>query len=263
MSYVRGRYPAQRESNNRERTSHNGGRTRAVMAWPSPEAYPYAGARYYPQKMFRLPLLFALCMLAGAAPLSARWIADPIIRFVALVVIAAGYAVIALVFDRRTSLKRYSPLAVAFLVLALVQCGNELARGFSLLALQQHPVPGNPLASTVAGTIEVQLLGTLVAIGLILGFTGLFDTERKLNYFGLGRIGVLFVLSIVAFALVAAAMVRHTSRFIPMHQLPPTAYLALLPAVAILAISNGFKRSSSFEASSCAGTRRTSRSGRR
>ena len=187
-------------------------------------------------------LLFALCVLAGATPLCARWIPGAAARSIALAMITIGYAAIAVLVDRRDRLRPYSPLASAFLVLSLVQCGNELVRWFNLVALHQTPVGGNPLASTVTGTVVVQLLETGVAVALVLGLTRLFDRGRELTYFEPGRIRVLLVLSIVVFAFVMVAMARHGSRFIPMHVgIAPARYLALTPTLAVLAISNGFQ----------------------
>jgi len=143
---------------------------------------------------------------------------------------------------RSTRLKPFAPLAYAFLILAVVQCGNELARGFCTSVLHQAPIAGNPLASSVAGTLVVQLLETVVAVGLVVGLTRLFDGNWALTYFGLGRARLLLVLSIVMFGLVALAMARHSSGYIPMRgSLAPTKYLRLLPALAVLAISNGFQ----------------------
>src|SRR6185437_10244704 len=187
-------------------------------------------------------LLFATCVLAGALPLAARWIPDASVRLMISLLIAAVYFGVAFLVRRKISVESYASLAFAFFILALVQVGNDLVPYFSSMALHQSAVAGDPLGSTIFGTISVQLVETFIAVGAVLLITKAIYGNFESIYAGIGRVGWLLVLSLVVFVLMVFITVRHTSSFIPVNAaFSIQKYFSLLPALFVLAISNGFQ----------------------
>jgi hypothetical protein len=70
--------------------------------------------------------------------------------------IAAILLAVALLPRRPSGRPRSLPFA--FFVFAVVQVLNNSVPYLAVSALHQPPVPGNPLASTVSGTVLIQLL---------------------------------------------------------------------------------------------------------
>jgi membrane protease YdiL (CAAX protease family) len=119
---------------------------------------------------------------------------------------------------------------------------NDLVPYFGIHILHQGPISGNPLASTVIGTVIIQLLDTLIAIGSIFVLTKASGKELSSVYAQNGKFGMLLVLSIIAFLIIGIISARHTSHFIPTNGVfTLDRYLALTPALLVLVISNGLQ----------------------
>src|SRR5579871_3268501 len=127
-----------------------------------------------PQRDTRQTWLLALvCVGAGAAPFAVRWISgDVATRIVYGLLITVVYAAVAWLARRTPSLRPYWELAFAFFVLALSQVlNNSIPAWVGTELLHDPPNAGNPMASTTSGTVIVQLLETIIAIGSVVGFT--------------------------------------------------------------------------------------------
>jgi membrane protease YdiL (CAAX protease family) len=189
-------------------------------------------------------LLAVLCILAGAAALSYGFISNDLERFSYTVIIAVAYLAITLLARRRESnLRRFWELSFAFFVLAFVQVLNNLSRSFGAYVLHQPPVPGDPLASTVSGSVVVQLVETLVAIVPILVLTKAAGMPLRTVYARKGKLRGWFVVAIAIFVLFYIAAARGgTSGFIPTRgPVPLGNFLALTPTLLVMVISNGFQ----------------------
>src|SRR5438552_3843341 len=104
-------------------------------------------------------VLALLCVGAGVAPLAARWIPGDAARIFYGVLISALYFAFAQFAPTRPSLRQFREIALAFAVFALVQVLNNALPPFvSGAMLHDAPNEGDPLASTVFGTVVIQLL---------------------------------------------------------------------------------------------------------
>jgi membrane protease YdiL (CAAX protease family) len=187
-------------------------------------------------------VLFILCVCAGAAPFAARWIQGGVARFSCLTATTVLFLVLAWVLHERPAWRKYWELPFAFFILSLVQLLNGLVPYFRTYVLHQPTVPGNPLASTVLGTVVIQLLETFIALVPILVLTKVSGKPLGSVYARKGRLGALFVLSALAFAAMAIVMARHAGRFTPTNgSITLDRYLALSPALFVLVVSNGFQ----------------------
>ena len=194
--------------------------------------------------------LALVCLGAGAAALGARWVPDAVARIAFGLVLAAGLLALVLLAGKVAALRPYRDLSFAFFVFALVQVLNNALPGYvGLHVLRDPPTTGNPLASTVYGTVAIQLLETAIAVVPILALTklaGLDPGSLYIRWRASGR-WLLFATGafVALYAFVATLPLRPGS---PAQRLLPTnglvtldRFLALTPALLVLALSNGFQ----------------------
>jgi len=189
-------------------------------------------------------LLAILCLCAGLSSLSARWISNDVLKLSYGLLIAAVYLAFTVLARKVSSLRRFWELSFAFFILALVQLLNNSVPSFvGIHILHDPPVPGNPLASTVSGTVIIQLLGTLVTIVPIIALTKISGNELSSIYARIGKRSIWIIAPIISFIIFAIVTVTHHSeRLLPtngtvtLHRL-----LVLTPALLVLVISNGFQ----------------------
>ena len=194
--------------------------------------------------------LAAICLVAGAAPLAVRWIPDLTARIAFGLLIAAGLLALWAVGRKVASLRPYRDLALVFFVFALVQVlNNSIPDAFRAYLLRDAPTTGNPLASTVSGSVAMQLLETAIAIVPILVLIKLAGLDLGSVYARRGAGGRWLVLAIGVFlalyVFVATLPLRPGS---PAQRLLPTngpvtldRLLALTPALLVMVLSNGFQ----------------------
>jgi uncharacterized protein len=207
---------------------------------------PVAGER--PRRLTAAAAL--LCLGAGVAPLAARWIAGDSVRIVYGVFLTALYLAVALIARRTPALRPFWELSFAFSIFALVQVLNNILPGYvGRHILHTPPRAGNPLASTVSGTVVIQLLETAIAILPVIGFTLLSGRDLGTIYARVGRRGGWFSFALVFFVgfyvYLATLTLRPDS---PARRLLPTNgplslahLLALTPALLVVVIANGFE----------------------
>ncbi|HET8627727.1 MAG TPA: CPBP family intramembrane glutamic endopeptidase [Thermomicrobiales bacterium] len=194
-------------------------------------------------------ILVILCFGAGVAPLAARSISGDAARVAYGALVAAAYLAFALFARRAAALRPYWELAFAFFVFAFVQVLNNVVAGYvASRVLRAPPTAGDPLAATVSGTVVVQLLETAVAIIPVVAFTLLSGRDLGTIYARVGKrrwlVGAL-VFFAAFYGYLATVAFRPDS---PAHRLLPTngpltlaRFLALTPALLVVAIANGFE----------------------
>jgi uncharacterized protein len=194
--------------------------------------------------------LAAGCLVAGVAPLAARSIADDVARISYGLLVVAAFLAFTLFVRKASSLRQFWELSFAFFVFALVQVLNNSIPGYVGTAiLHDPPSAGNPLASTVSGTVVIQLLGTLIAIVPIIVLTRLSGRGLASVYACRGKVGTWLAFPLVFFVVfcvfTATVALRPES---PAQRLLPTSgavtldrFLAWTPALLLVAFSNGFE----------------------
>jgi hypothetical protein len=170
-------------------------------------------------------ILALLCLCAGLAPLAARWIfSDVATRIAYGVLITALYLAIALYARNSSSPPPFWQLSFAFFILAFVQVLNTSIPDYvGTSILHTPPNAGNPLASTVFVTVVVQLVGTIVAVVPVIGFTRLSGSDPGSICARIGEVGGWLDFAIIftaAFYLFIATLPLRSD--IQAHQLLPT-----------------------------------------
>lgn len=193
----------------------------------------------------RRRVLFVLCLLGGIAPLAARGIPDQAVEITYGVVLAALLLAITVWVRRSSSLLGYWQLPFALFVLAFVQVLNNSVPSFVLAnVLHEQAVNGNPLASTVFGTVVIQLVEALIAIVPIVVLVRMAGLSLGSIYARVGRFGSAYMIAIIAFigiyAIIGLSPTAH--RFLPIQgTMTISRYFALSPALLVMVISNGFE----------------------
>lgn len=190
-------------------------------------------------------LLAGLCLVGGIAPLAARSIPNQVVQIVYGVILAGVLLGVTLAVRRSSRLSASWQLPFAFFVFSIVQVLNNSIPSFVLSnVLHEHTVDGNPLASTVFGTVVIQLIEALIAIVPIVLLVRMAGLGLGSIYARFGRFGLAYVIAIVAFVGIYAVIGLSPSahRFIPMHgTMTIDRYLALSPALLVMIISNGLE----------------------
>lgn len=212
---------------------------------------PAAAPGQLPLRLAEQWLLAVLCLGAGVAPLAARWISADVGPRVAYgLLVAAAYLAFLLLARTTPRLHAHQGLALAFFVLALVQVLNNALPPFvGTTLLHAPPTAGNPMASTVGATVAIQLLETAIAIIPVVAFTLASGNDLRSIYARPGKLGGWFVVAIIfcvaVYFFLATLPLRPDSpahRLLPANgALTPAHFLALTPALLVLALSNGFE----------------------
>lgn len=189
-------------------------------------------------------ILALCCLCAGIAPIAARWIPDGLARGAYSVLIIAILLGVTLLARQREALRPFWELAFGFLIFAVV-----LALNFSLpplvttYLLHEGPTGGNPDASTIVGTVVVQLLETAIAIVPVVWLTLAAGRPLSSIYARVGKLWPWILLAVLSlgFWYLGTATGR-TARFIPTNGHVGFAHLlALTPVLLVLVVSNGFQ----------------------
>jgi membrane protease YdiL (CAAX protease family) len=195
-------------------------------------------------------LLALACVLAAAAPIAARWIPDASVRTTVGIAIVLAYIAFAVFARAEARLREVSQVALALVAFALVWLLNGSLPAFvAANLLHEQPTAENPFASTVTGTVVAQLLETVLTIVPVLIFARFIGRDRAPNYVRAGVLGRWLMAAVVFFVIfylfVATIPLRPGSfaqRFIPLSgALSLERFIALSPALLIMALSNGFE----------------------
>jgi uncharacterized protein len=191
-------------------------------------------------------LVFAVvCLCLGIIPF-ARWIPGDVVPIVYVALLLA----FALFAKSRPALRNYWQLAFAFAIFGLVAVLDRVVNGYvGTSLLHDPPNAGDPLASTVSGTVIIQLLDALSAIVSVVVVTRLSGQDLGSIYVRKGVLGRWFVFAIaffvVLYVFLASLPLRPDS---PARQLLPEngtltlgRFLTLSPALVLVSLSNGFE----------------------
>jgi membrane protease YdiL (CAAX protease family) len=195
--------------------------------------------------------LAALCVVSGVLPFVARWLPNEPLALIWGVTVAAVFGAAALYLGRRPRLLPLSPLFLAFFVLAIVQVLNNSAPKLILAhLLNETATAGNPLASSLWGSIVIQLSETAIAVVPIIVLTMATGGSAGGIYIQKGRIGFWLAAAVVFFIALYLLTLRTTARhFFPMHgAMPIGRYLSLTPALLLMVITNGLQEELLFRA---------------
>jgi membrane protease YdiL (CAAX protease family) len=190
-------------------------------------------------------VLAVLCLVGGIAPLAARSMPNPVIEIGYGILVAAILLAITVLVRRSSTATGAWQLPYVLFIFAFVQVLNNSVPPFVLAnVLHEQPVDGNPLASSVGGTVVIQLVEALIAIVSIVVLIRAAGLSLGSIYSRVGRFGRYHVFAIVAFvgiyALIGLSPTAH--RFLPINgTMTVGRYLALSPALLVMVVSNGFE----------------------
>src|SRR5438034_978912 len=146
-------------------------------------------------------VLAVLCFCSGLAVLAGKWVPGEIAKIVYGLVVTAFFLALTLLARKRASLRSFWELPFSFFVLAVVQLLNNSIPHYVGVYLHDPPTTHNPLASTVHGSVIIQLLDTAIAIVPIVVFTKLAGMDLGSIYLRRGRFGARFIIAIVGLVL--------------------------------------------------------------
>jgi membrane protease YdiL (CAAX protease family) len=193
--------------------------------------------------------LALLCVGAPIAALAARWMPDQTLQVAFGAVVCGALLALALMWGRMGAHQILREVAWTLFAFALVQLLNNTIPGFTVrYVLGETPSGANPLASSVAGSVVVQLLDTAIAIVPILLMARLARLELASLYLRRASAGWLAA-SVAVFVAVYVFLLTIPLRpGSPLQQILPAGagltverILALTPALVIMALSNGFQ----------------------
>lgn len=189
--------------------------------------------------------LFAVgCIVAGFLPLSAGYVPGDVARLVYGVVVSSVLLALALLARRSPSMRMYWEIPLAFFGMSLFILADRYVPGFlTVQVLHNPPVAGNPLASTVSGTVIVELDELLLTVVAVLVVVWISRSSLTSIYVRRGRFGAAYaigIIGLVGFYVLSYGVLSH-SRFMPAHEIFDLGrYLGLTPALLAAVAANGF-----------------------
>jgi membrane protease YdiL (CAAX protease family) len=214
------------------------------------EAQALAATRHLQFGVSRQPALGAACLCAGVAPLAGRWIPDEGVKAAYGLLLAAIYLGFAVLARRSAVLGRLWEVAFAFFILAVVQVLNNFIPGLvATSVLNDSPNPGNPFASTLSGSVVIQLVETLIAIVPVVVLTTISGADLASIYLRkrVNTWWLLFGICALAASYVFAATIplrpgSFAERLLPTNGvITIDRLLTLSPALLIMVMSNGLQ----------------------
>lgn len=184
------------------------------------------------------------CVAAGFLPVSAGYVTGGVARFVFGLIVALGLLALALLVRRSSSLSGYWEIPLVFFGMALFWLADRYVPDFLRThVLHVRTISGNPIASTLSGTIVVQLdelLLTVLAVAVVLWIS---KTPLSSIYLRRGRFGRAYVIGmvgLVALYVLTFRVLQH-SRFVSFNgTLNFSRYLRLTPALLVVVGTNAF-----------------------
>jgi uncharacterized protein len=203
------------------------------------------------QESTSMPARIALAALCLVAALSYRasvsLIPSGILEDGFLLSLAALFLAIALLLRRRGSLRRYWEIPFAFFVFTIAGFAADVSvspvqRLFVQDVLREAPTANNPLASTVEGTVLVQLFSTLGIVVPIVVLIKASGSDLGSIFISRSRswvVPVIGLAGLLGFYFLAAR--GRTAAFFPNSGITPSRFLALTPALLVLVLLNGLR----------------------
>ena len=195
----------------------------------------------------RVVLVFLCLVAAFAYRGSVSLVPSGVAKDAFLASLAALFLAVALLLRRSERLRRYWQIAFAFFVFTVAGFAGDvnispLQRAFVAGVLHQSATADNPLASTVLGTVLVQLFSTLCIVVPIVVLIKASGSDagslfiRKPSSWAVVAIGFL---GLVVFYYLAER--GRTEAFFPHSSVSPARFLALTPALLALVLMNGLR----------------------
>lgn len=195
-------------------------------------------------------VLAAACVLSGILPLAARWLPGEPLAIIYGLAVASILGVATFFLARHPTVQNLKPLFLAFFVFSVVQVLNNTVPKFILAnVLHEAGTAGNPLASTLWGSVVIQLAETAIALVPIFLLT--MSSRESLGeiYIQRGRIGVWLAAALVFFFAAYLLTPRAAAHRFPVHGVVTISrYLSLSPSLLLMVISNGFQEEILFRA---------------
>jgi membrane protease YdiL (CAAX protease family) len=184
------------------------------------------------------------CIAAGYLPVSAGYVPGAVARLAYGVSVTIALLALALLARRSSRLRRYWEIPLAFFGLALFVLADRYVADFLRAhVLHVGTTSGNPIASTVSGTVIIQLEELLLTVLAVLVVLWLSRTSPGSMYVRRGRFGRAYVIGavgLVAFYVLTFRVLQH-SRLIPVHgTIDFSRFLSLTPALLVVAGTNAF-----------------------
>ncbi|BCW75470.1 CPBP family intramembrane glutamic endopeptidase [Arthrobacter sp. NicSoilB11] len=186
----------------------------------------------------------AACIVAGFLPVAAGYVPGDAARLACGLVVPAVLLAVALLARRSAAMHAYWEIPLALFGMSLFIVADRYVPGFlSGRILRSPPAAGNPLASTVSGTVIIELDELLLTVLAVLVVVWISRSSLALIYLRRGRFGRAYVIGIVAllafYALTFGAL-SHSRFMPPQGALDVARYLSLTPPLLTTAAANGF-----------------------
>jgi membrane protease YdiL (CAAX protease family) len=189
--------------------------------------------------------IFAVaCIVAGFLPLSAGYVPGAVARLAWGLAVTIALLAVALLAKRNAAWRKYWEIPLAFFGMALFILADRYVPGFlGTQVLHSPPVPGNPLASTVSGTVIIaldELALTVIAVVVVLWIARSSPGSIYVRRGRFGRAYLIGIVGFVAFYVLTYRALSHT-RFMPVRgAFDFRRYLGLTPALLATVAANGF-----------------------
>ena len=184
------------------------------------------------------------CVVAGFLPVAAAYVPGGVARLAYSLVVTAGLLGLALFARRSATLARYWEIPLVFFGMALFWLADQYVPPFlRTQVLHVGTLPGNPIASTLSGTIVLQLdelVLTVLAVLVVLWISG---TPLSSIYVRRGRFGRAYVIGfigLVALYLLTFRALQHSNFVSFKGTLDFSRYLGLTPALLVVVAANAF-----------------------
>jgi uncharacterized protein len=215
---------------------------------PSPSEHESAEAQRPPLGTRQKSILALLCIGAGILTFSAGSLpGGEVARIAYEVVVTVVFLALALFARERATLSRFWDLPFAFFILSVfVLLDMTVPHYVGTSILHDPPVPGNPIAGSIRGSLIIQLLEVVLVIVPVVVLTRVSGKDLGSIYLRVGTWGRAFVIGIAGFVLfyvLTGITIQGSSfhRILPIHgTLTLSQYLTLTPALLLLVFSNGF-----------------------
>lgn len=195
----------------------------------------------------RLVLAVFCLVAAGAYRASVSLIPAGVLEGGFLLGLSGLFLLIAVLARRSQTFSNYWEIAFAFFVFTIAGFASDLnisplQRVFVADVLHQTTSTNNPLASTVLGTVLVQLFSTLCLVIPVIVLTKASGSGLSSLYISRPKNWIGPVVGIVAFVVIFILAWRgRTAAFFPNNGVSSSRFLALAPALVFLVLANGLR----------------------
>lgn len=184
------------------------------------------------------------CIVVGFLPVAAGYISGGVARLAYSLILTIGLLAVALLTRRSSTLARYWEIPLVFFGMALFWLADEYVPSFlRTQILHVGTLSGNPIASTLFGTIIVQLNELVLTVLAVLVVLWIARIPLRSIYFGRGRFGRAYVIGaigLVALYVLTFRVLQH-SRLVSFNgTLDFGRYLSLTPALLVVVAANAF-----------------------